>query len=44
MPGLRELWGDVIPDAGPLADMLVRRYTGKRRAYRDDYLRHVNRR
>ncbi|WP_427888658.1 PQQ-binding-like beta-propeller repeat protein [Kribbella sp. GL6] len=41
MPGLRELWGDVIPDAGPLADTLVRRYTGKRRAYRDDYLRHV---
>ncbi|HEY3512004.1 PQQ-binding-like beta-propeller repeat protein [Kribbella sp. NPDC051137] len=41
MPGLRELWGDVIPDAGPLADKLVRRYAGKRRAYRDDYLRHV---
>ncbi|TDW17209.1 outer membrane protein assembly factor BamB family protein [Kribbella kalugense] len=38
MAGLRELWDDVVPDAGELADELVRRYGGKRVAYRDRYL------
>ncbi|NUR93774.1 MAG: PQQ-binding-like beta-propeller repeat protein [Kribbellaceae bacterium] len=38
MAGLREMWGDVIPQAGDLADELVRRYAGKRIAYRDRYL------
>ncbi|HET6738502.1 MAG TPA: hypothetical protein VFH76_06200 [Kribbella sp.] len=39
MAGLRELWRDVIPDAGPLADDLVARYGAKRRmAYRERYL------
>ncbi|WP_350280843.1 PQQ-binding-like beta-propeller repeat protein [Kribbella sp. HUAS MG21] len=39
MVGLRELWNDAIPDAGALADELVRRYGGMRRvAYRERYL------
>ncbi|HEY3558027.1 MAG TPA: Pyrrolo-quinoline quinone, partial [Kribbella sp.] len=38
MAGLRELWAEAIPDAGDLADDLVRRYGGKRTAYRDKYL------
>ena len=37
--GLRELWNDVVPDAGALADDLVGRYAGKdRHAYRDRYV------
>jgi predicted metal-dependent HD superfamily phosphohydrolase/outer membrane protein assembly factor BamB len=37
--GLRELWNDVVPDAGTLADDLVGRYAGKdRHAYRDRYV------
>ncbi|MEV5967776.1 PQQ-binding-like beta-propeller repeat protein [Kribbella sp. NPDC051952] len=39
MAGLRELWRDVVPDAGALADELVARYTQKgRNAYRDRYV------
>lgn len=42
MAGLRELWTDVIPDAGELADDLVGRYAGKSRyVYRDRYLETV---
>ena len=38
---LRERWNELIPGSTPLADELVARYVGNRRAYRDQYLETV---